>query len=181
MAGKLIVISDLHISAQALDDFDLKIESEFKRFVSELTAGDKHPSRFADNDYRLAAAALLVHAAAIDGNISDLERDKLHAVIKRRFDLDDAATDTLVAEATEAEQQAIDLYHFTSQLNRSLDEEGRRRIVEMLWEIVYADRHVTEFEDNLLWRAADLLGVSARERIELKQRVAGHQGSDEQK
>ena len=94
-------------------------------------------------------------------------------VIKRRFELDQAATDELVAEATEAEHEAVDLYHFTSLINRSLDEDGRRRVVEMMWEIAYADGHVSEFEDNLLWRAADLLGISARERIELRQRVAG--------
>jgi uncharacterized tellurite resistance protein B-like protein len=144
----------------------------FRQFVSDLAGGDKHPSRFEESDYRLAAAALLVHAAAIDGSISDLERDKLHAVVKRCFDLDDAAADELVAKATEVEQESIDLYHFTRLLNRSLDEAGRRRIVEMMWQVVYADRHVTEFEDNLIWRAADLLGVSARERIELRQRVA---------
>jgi uncharacterized tellurite resistance protein B-like protein len=151
----------------------------FKQFVSELTGGDRHPSRFEDDDYRLAAAALLVHAAAIDGDLSDVERTKLHAIIKRCFELDDAAADELVAEATEAEQQAVDLYHFTRLLNRSLDEAGRLRIVEMMWEIVYADNRVTEFEDNLIWRAADLLGISARERIELRQRVAAHRGSDE--
>jgi len=55
---------------------------------------------------------------------------------------------------------------------RSVDEEGRLRIVEMMWELVYADGQVTEFEDNVVWRAADLLGVSSRDRIELKQRVA---------
>ena len=68
--------------------------------------------------------------------------------------------------------EAVDLYHFTSLINRSLDEAGRRRVVEMMWEIVFADSRVSEFEDNLLWRAADLLGISGRERIELRQRVA---------
>src|SRR5216683_6478630 len=75
----------------------------FRKFLSEVSQGGKHPAHFEHNDYRLAAAALLVHAAAIDGNISDLERNKLHAVIKRRFDLDEAETEALVAEATEAE------------------------------------------------------------------------------
>jgi uncharacterized tellurite resistance protein B-like protein len=144
----------------------------FRQFVTDLTGGDKHPSAFDENDYRLSAAALLVHAAAIDGTVSDIEREALHGVIKRRFGLDDANTDRLLAEATEAEQQSVDLYHFTSKLNRTLDEEGRLRIVEMMWEIVYADRHVGEFEENLIWRAADLLGVSSRERIELRHKVA---------
>src|SRR5207248_2931977 len=100
-------------------------------------------------------------------------------VIRRRFRLDEAETDELVAEATEAEHEAIDLYHFTSLINRSLDEDGRRRIVEMMWEIAYADGRVSEFESNLIRRAADLLGISSRDRIELGQRVARQQGAGE--
>jgi len=145
----------------------------FKTFITEFVDGDKHPSRFAEDDYRLAAAALLVHAAAIDGEMSRSERDKLHAVIKQSFSLDDAAADELVDKATAAEHEAVDLYHFTSLLNRALDEPGRARIIGMMWEIVYADGKRDELEDNLLWRAADLLGVSPRERIELRRRIGG--------
>jgi uncharacterized tellurite resistance protein B-like protein len=144
----------------------------FRNFVAEFVEGDKHPREFADNDYRLAAVALLVHAAAIDGDVSARERDTLHAIVKRRFDLDDQHADALIDRATEAEHEAVDLYHFTKLLTRVLDEQGRAKIVEMMWEIVYADGERDELEDNLLWRAADLLGVSPRERIELRQRIA---------
>jgi uncharacterized tellurite resistance protein B-like protein len=147
--------------------------NSFVKFVSDLTGGEKHPSHFEDNDYRLAAAALLVHAAAIDGDVGPAARQKLQSLIRQYFALDDAATTELLDEATDAEHDAVDLYHFTSLLNRSMDEAGRLRLVEMMWEIVYVDGRVSEFEDNLLWRAADLLGVSSRERIELRQRVAG--------
>jgi uncharacterized tellurite resistance protein B-like protein len=150
----------------------------FRKFLSEVSQGGKHPTHFEPNDYRLAAAALLVHAAAIDGNISGVERDQLRTVIKRQFGLDEATTDELLAEATEAEHEAIDLYHFTSLINRSLHEDGRRRVVEMMWEIIYADGRVTEFESNLSWRAADLLGISSRERIEIGQRVAARRGTE---
>ncbi len=148
----------------------------FRNFVAEFVDGDRHPSQFADDDYRLAAAALLVHAAAIDGDMLQAERDQLHAIVKRRFGLDDGAADELIDKATVAEQEAVDLYHFTSLLNRTLDEEGRARIVEMMWEIVYADGRRDELEDNLLWRAADLLGVSPRQRIELRRRIAREVG-----
>jgi uncharacterized tellurite resistance protein B-like protein len=151
----------------------------FRKFLADVSQGGKHPAHFEPNDYRLAAAALLVHAAEIDGNISDLERTTLHQVIKRHFDLDETQTNTLLAEATQAEHEAVDLYHFTRLLNRALDEDGRRRMVEMMWEIVYADGRVTEFESNLIWRAADLLGISSRERIELGRRVASERGSSE--
>jgi uncharacterized tellurite resistance protein B-like protein len=145
----------------------------FKTFISEFVDGEKHPSQFAEDDYRLAAAALLVHAAAIDGEISQSERDKLHTVLKQRFALSDAVADELIEKATAAEHESVDLYHFTHLLNRVLDEEGRAKVIEMMWEIVYADGKRDELEDNLLWRAADLLGVSPRERIELRRRIAG--------
>jgi uncharacterized tellurite resistance protein B-like protein len=149
----------------------------FKHFVAEFAAGAKPPSAFGEDDYRLSAAALLVHAAAIDGEMSQPERDKLRAVIKRHFQLDDAATRELIEKATAAEHEAVDLYHFTHLLNRVLDEPGRAKVIEMMWEIVYADGSRDELEDNLLWRAADLLGVSQRERIELRLRIAGETAS----
>ena len=148
----------------------------FRKFLSEVSESGEHPIHFDHNDYRLAAAALLVHAAAIDGDISGVEREQLHAIIKRQFGLDEATTDELVDEATEAEHEAIDLYHFTRAINRSHDEDGRRRVVEMMWEIAYADGRVDDFESNLIWRVADLLGISSRERIELGQRVANRLG-----
>src|ERR1700686_1617746 len=145
----------------------------FKSFIAEFVSGEKHPDQFAEDDYRLAAAAMLVHAAAIDGEMSQSERDKLHAVIKQRFALDDATTDELITKATAAEHEAVDLYHFTHQLNRALDDDGRAKIVEMMWEIVYADGQRDELEDNLIWRAADLLGGPANECMALCRRVRG--------
>jgi uncharacterized tellurite resistance protein B-like protein len=145
----------------------------FRHFVAEFAAGAKHPSAFGDDDYRLAAAALLVHAAAIDGEMSQPERDKLRSVIQQHFQLDAAATAELIEKATAAEHEAVDLFHFTHQLNRALNESGRAKVIEMMWQIVYADGSRDELEDNLLWRAADLLGVSPRERIALRRRIAG--------
>ena len=103
------------------------------------------------------------------------ERDKLHTVLKQRFELDDASTDELIEKATAAEHESVDLYHFTHILNRALNEGGRARIIEMMWQIVYADGRRDELEDNLLWRAADLLGVSPGERIALRRQIGGEE------
>jgi uncharacterized tellurite resistance protein B-like protein len=143
-----------------------------KNFLADLAGGTKPQDLFDVDDYRLASAALLIHVVTIDGNMSDAERRKLHAMLQSTFGLDDATTVELIDAASAADREAVDLYHFTRLINRSLDEDGRRRMVEMMWEMVYADGRVTEFEENVLWRASDLLGVSARERIELRRRVA---------
>jgi uncharacterized tellurite resistance protein B-like protein len=149
----------------------------FKSFISDIVEGEKRPSQFAEHDYRLAAAALLVHTAAIDGEILPSEREKLHAVLKQHFELDDKTTDELIEKAIAAEKKSVDLYHFTNLLNHALNELGRARVIEMMWEIVFADGQRGELEENLLWRAADLLGVPTRERIELRRRIASEGSS----
>lgn len=141
-----------------------------RTFFTDL-AGAEPATRFEETDYRLAAAALLVHVSAVDGDVSARERAKLHGILKSAFNLDDRQTEALIAEATLVEGESVDLYSFTRLLTRALDDQGRARIVEMMWELSFADGRVNEFEDNLIWRAADLLNVPSHERIALKQRV----------
>jgi uncharacterized tellurite resistance protein B-like protein len=144
-----------------------------RQFIAEIVSPTAQQDRvFDDTGYRLAATALLIHVISLDGEPSEVEKRKLHSLIENRFGLAPGAADRLIASATQVEGQAVDLYHFTSVIMRSVDEAGRLRIVEMMWELVYADGQANEFEDNVVWRAADLLGVSSRDRIDLKHRVA---------
>jgi uncharacterized tellurite resistance protein B-like protein len=147
-----------------------------RQFIADVISPTAHEHRsFDDTGYRLAATALLIHVISLDGQPSEVEKRKLHSLIESRFGLDRGMADQLIASATLVEGEAVDLYHFTSVILRSVNEEGRLRIVEMMWELVYADGQVSEFEDNVVWRAADLLGVSSRDRIDLKHRVAARQ------
>lgn len=148
-----------------------------RNFVADLASGDKQVGGFADHELRVATAALLIHAAAVDGNVSDAERGKLQGLLKQRFDLDDAAARELIEQGAAADEKAVDLYHFTYLLNRSLDDSERVRMVEMMWTIAYVDGAASEFEDNLIWRVADLLGVSSTERIALRHRVAAQRSN----
>ena len=143
-----------------------------RQFIADIVSPDAQDRAFDETDYRLAATALLIHVVSPDGEPSAIEKRKLHSLIESRFKLDPGTADRLIASAMRVEGEAVDLYHFTSVIMRTLDEEGRLKIVEMMWELVYADGQVTEFEDNVVWRAADLLGISARDRIDLKHRVA---------
>ena len=149
-----------------------------RQFIADIVSPTALEDRkFDDTGYRLAATALLIHGISLDGEPSANERRKLHSLIESRFGLDPGTADHLIASATLVEGEAVDLYHFTSVIMRSVDEEGRLRIVEMMWELVYADGEVSEFEDNVVWRAADLLAVSSRDRIELKHRIAARRSA----
>lgn len=147
-----------------------------RSFVADLAAGDRQGSDLDDNDHRVAVAALLVHAAAIDGSFSKPERDRLGALLRRHFDLEAAEAASLIEQATAAEREAVDLYRFTRVLIHALDENQRLRLIEMMWEIALSDGKINEYESNLAWRVADLLGVPSHERIALRQRVKAARG-----
>lgn len=142
-----------------------------RHFLQDL-AGTGEEDHFAVDDYRVAAAALLVNLVNVDGVVDASEKLALHDVLKSRFGLDESQTAELIEAGRNREADAVDLYAFTSVLKRSLDAAGRSGIVEMMWEIVFADGSAHELEDNFVWRAAELLGVSSRERVELKRRIA---------
>jgi uncharacterized tellurite resistance protein B-like protein len=143
-----------------------------KTLISVLV-GNARPSAQTEgyNDW-LATAALLTRVATVQNEMSALRRKKLVTVLKSGFGLDDPTTVQLMEESAAVDRKAIDLYHFTRQLNEVLDDKGRHQTVRMMWEIVYADGNANEFEANIIWRAADLLGVSSRQRVELRQQIA---------
>jgi len=124
-----------------------------------------------EEELRIASAALLINAGSIDGNFDSNEKQKVKALLQRRFDLSPDELKRLFKEATAEEREAGDLYRFTKILCRDLDQDGRKRIVEMLWEVVMADGVVDEFESNLVWRVAELVGVSTRDRVILRKMV----------
>ena len=149
----------------------------FKNLIDRVV-GEEQPARnLREEELRLAAAALLVRASVIDGKIDASERRKIKTLLRERFEIEGEAVRSLLVEAVIREHESVDLYRFTSVLCRELDQDGRKRIVEMLWEVVMADGLVHEFESNLVWRAAELLGVSTRDRLILKQAVARRAGS----
>ena len=106
-----------------------------RQFIADIVAPMRDPDfAFDDTGYLLAATALLVHVVSLDGEPSAIEKRKLHSLIESRFKLDPGTADHLIAQATRAEGEAVDLYRFTSVIMRSVNEEGRLRIIEMMWE-----------------------------------------------
>ncbi len=146
----------------------------FKQFIKDLTGPDlggvSGPARATD-DTRLAAAALMFHVIAADGVVQKEENDKLHAVLSSRYDVSYSEIDQLIEQARKADSEAVDLYSFTSVLKRRLSYEARTELVEHLWEMVFADGEIHEFEDNIVWRVAELVGVNREDRLAMKQKV----------
>ena len=129
-----------------------------------------HPKAvFAHDDPRVAMAALCFQVMEADGI-------KLREILKDQYGLEGEQLDAVLAAGQEAENEAVDYYRFTNDLKRHLDDTERQQLVGILWDIVYADGTRSEMEDHAIWRVADLLGVSGRERITQRQEAAQRAG-----
>ena len=141
-----------------------------RQFFDRLT-DDSSPLDMGEEQVRLAVAALLYHVIAVDGVVTAAESATLSELLKSHFGLDPQSTSTLLQAAETADDEAVDLYHFTSVLKQRLEVADRERIIEMMWRLVYADGGMDEFEENVVWRVAELLAVPSTVRIRLKHAV----------
>jgi uncharacterized tellurite resistance protein B-like protein len=146
---------------------------ELKALLFGKGDGGKAGAAFQADALQLAEAALMFHVIAADGTVTEDERSRLSGQLSTKFGLSAAETRSLIEEARRADNEAVDLYTFTRTLKRELDPAARLAIVRDLWEMVYADGKVHEFEDNIVWRVAELLDIETRDRIALKQSVRG--------
>ena len=146
-----------------------------QKLFQSVTHGERASRELTRDDPRVAAAALFFHVVDADGDVRPSERKKLRDVVAAAYDLKGSELDAVLKAGQKADDEAVDLYAFTSVLKRSLDEDQRINFIELLWEVVYADGERHELEENVVWRIAELLGVSTRQRVWARQRVEGEQ------
>ncbi len=107
----------------------------------------------------LATAALLFETIRSDHEISDPERSAVARAIRTKFDVDDEQAAQLTALAEEEVRQAVDHFQFTSLINRHFTQEQKIRVIELMWQVAYADADINAAERHLLRKIADLLHV----------------------
>ena len=141
-------------------------------FIRALAVGERD---FGADDHRLAAAALMSHVASADGIVTPAERDRLRRALASAFDLDEEATRRLAEAGARDDLETGEFDGFAARLRRTLDANGRLRIVEMLWEIAFADGAPGEFEADFIARVAEILDVPEPDVVAAR-RVAGGLG-----
>ena len=122
-------------------------------------------------DLQLATAALLVEAACMDGHFDQDERDTIAALLAGQFGLGAGEVEELLGEGQKAAQDSSQIYAFTRVVKDLFSGQERVRMIEMLWEVVYADGRLDVYESNLMRRLAGLLYVPDRESGEARKRV----------
>jgi len=123
-----------------------------------------------------AVAAILIQAARLDGDFGAAERRRIEGLLAERFSLDPAAVSALMQTAERMSDEAVDTYEFTRTISQKFDHEARIGIIEMLWDVAYADGSLHPYEGNLLRRVAGLLYVTDQESGAARKRVVERYG-----
>lgn len=123
------------------------------------------------DDLQVAAAALMVEAALMDERFEASERATIARLLKKRFDLSDAQTEALLETARARVDKASQLFGFTRVVNDRFTRPERIELMEMLWQIAYADGRLDDYEANLMRRLSGLIHVSDRESGQARKRA----------
>jgi uncharacterized tellurite resistance protein B-like protein len=148
----------------------------FERIAGLLAGKDEYLPLERDGGVQLAVAALLVEAALMDDRFDAAERQTIAELLAIRFDLTADQAQCLLASAEKAVRQSTQLFRFTQSVAEKFDPAERARIVEMLWEVAYADGVLSPQEDALIRRIAGLVYVDDSARMAARQRVRRRQG-----
>ena len=124
----------------------------------------------------LAAAGLLVEAATADADYGAGQRAVIVSLCRDQFGLTQADAEELVAEAEEEAKDTSELYGFTRTVREQMPPEERVQIIEMLWEVVYADGVLHDYEAGLLRRICGLIYVEDQESGAARKRVMAKLG-----
>lgn len=120
-------------------------------------------SRHSFAELQVAAAALLVEAAQMDADFDAAERRKILDLVRARFELTETEAESLLELADHKVANASQLYSFTRVVKDNFNHEERVELIEMLWEVVYADGTLHDLEASLMRRIAGLIYVPDRE------------------
>lgn len=127
-------------------------------------AGERH-------SIELATAALLVEVVRSDADVHPSEQQVVLRAVREKFGLSDDEAQTLLRLAEEEVRTANDYYQFTSLINREFSQQQKQRVIELMWQVAYADTELSAHENHVLRRIAELLHVTHSDYIAAKMRA----------
>jgi uncharacterized tellurite resistance protein B-like protein len=151
-----------------------------KRLFEERVAPQvaKSSPEAREHGLRLAAAALLFEVVRADGTVKDEELTVMRAAVQSTFGLARDEAEELVSLAGEASRGAASLYELTSLVDRELPLDDKKRLVELLWLVAFADAEKDALEEHIVRQVAGLLHVPHPDFIDAKIRARAQSGLD---
>ena len=122
------------------------------------------------NNKNILVTALLIHAAKIDDNYTDVEKEIIKKALVNLNETTSNEVEELLKKAEKIEQESNQIVAFTREIKKN-SMEFRLKIIEILWKIVYSDGSSDSYESNLIRRVCGLLYISDRDSGIIKLKV----------
>ncbi|RZV33884.1 MAG: TerB family tellurite resistance protein [Chromatiales bacterium] len=142
-------------------------KSLYEKIVSQISAADIEADE-RDAAVRLATAVLMVDVALVDSSFDETEFDRMLGLIKRQFGLGTQEAADLINAANAKADEQVSVQELTELLNEHLEQDEKARVVRLLWSIAYSDGQLDKYENSLVLKISDLLGVSSEQAMHLK-------------
>jgi len=120
---------------------------------------------------RTATCVILLEAATADHNFSTEEERKVLDILKTRYNMTDKAVEELIEKSEREREHSTDLWYFTNQINENMDNEEKYQLMELVWEVIYSDGTLDEFENYVAHKLQNMLNLDHSTFIELKMKI----------
>ena len=137
----------------------------FKKFFEK-----KNEENIDINNKNILITALLIHAAKIDDNYTDVEKEIIKKALISLNAITPNEAEEVLKKAEEKEQESNQIVEFTREIKKN-SMEFRLKIIEILWKIVYSDGISDIFESNLIRRVCGLLYISDKDSGIIKTKI----------
>ena len=124
-----------------------------------------------ERDLCVATCALFVEMAKIDGTFTQEELKTILSILKEKYGLSGEHAHALIEAADKEREQSVDLWQFARLINENYSTEEKIEIVETLWQIVYVDGKMDQYEHYLMNKLKNLLRLSHNQLIDAKLKV----------
>tara|TARA_B100001179_G_scaffold158319_1_gene115781 strand:+ start:178 stop:603 length:426 start_codon:yes stop_codon:yes gene_type:complete len=130
----------------------------------------KKQKKESSGDKNILIIALLIHAAKIDENYTEIEKNIIKKTIKQLNQVNADEAEKLLKIAEKKEEKSNQIVEFTKEIKK-YPMEFRLKIIEIIWEIVYSDSTNDNYESNLIRRICGLLYISDKDSGIIKTKV----------
>ncbi|MGA8264798.1 MAG: TerB family tellurite resistance protein [Ignavibacteriaceae bacterium] len=139
----------------------------FEYFKSMITIPTSEKDSF-EQKLQVATCALFFEIAKADENFTDEEHEKIISIMKKRYDMNDDEADELMSLTEESIKRSVSIYEFATLVDQNFSKDKKLELMKNLWQLIYTDKKLDKYEDNLIKRIGDILKLEHKEVIEAK-------------
>jgi uncharacterized tellurite resistance protein B-like protein len=154
--------------------------SKIKDFFQENMAVEEKVANESQSNEKVAVAtcALLLEMAHSDDEFSEIEKNEIKKIMHSEFELSENKVDEIIELSNEERKESLDLWQFTNLINENFSKEEKIKVIEYIWQVVYADNKVDQYEEYLVRKLSYLLNIDHKDMIDAKLRVKYKEEND---